>query len=99
MITRLPSLCSSDFTFAAEVVKVVGSPCLKEAHLSDVVHSIPYNPRAKEDTSSQNNKIGTESNEGMVVSIPMNSVLFQMTCVLVGGKHKVPSCFWQIWIQ
>ena len=82
--------------FAAEVVEVVGSPCLKEsleAHLSDVVHGIPDNPGDKDNTNAQNIKDGKESNEGMVVSNPMNSVSVPDDLgVLVGGKHKVPSC-------
>ena len=91
-----PCLYSSDFTFAAEVVEVVGSPCLKKflvAHLSNVAHGIPDKPWAKEDIIAQNSTNGTESNEGMVVSIPINRVSVpDDLCVLVAGKHKVPSC-------
>ena len=82
--------------FAAEVVEVVGSPCLKEsleAHLSDVLHGMPDNPGEKGDTNAQNNKNGTGSNEGMVVSNPMKSVsISDDLCGLVAGKHRVPSC-------
>ena len=59
MIIRLPCLYSSDFTFAAEVVEVVGSPCLKEsleAHLSDVLHGIPDNPGEKGGINIQNDE-------------------------------------------